>query len=82
MSLREIEKNTGISRSFMRRMVKTKGLKQFKRLKTQQMSKRTRERTTERAGALTERIGTNSRNIEKCVWQDEKDFILEVLLNL
>ena len=44
MSPREIEKPTGISRSSMRRMVKRKGLKQFKRLKTQRMSEGTRER--------------------------------------
>ena len=31
--------------------------------------------------ALAKRIGTNSRDIERCVWQDEKDFTLEVPLN-
>ena len=81
MSPRVIEKHTGISRSSVRKMVKRKGLKQFKRLKTQRMSEGTRERRTKIAGALAERIGTNSRNIERCVWQDEKDFTLEVPLN-
>ena len=35
ISPRDIEKHMGISRSSMRKMVKRKGLKQFKHLKTQ-----------------------------------------------
>ena len=35
---------------------------------------------TERAGILGEHANKNSRRIEKCVWQDEKDFTLEVTL--
>ena len=81
MSPREIEKHTGISRSSVRRIVKRKVLKQFRRLKTQRMSEGMRETRTERAGALAEGIGRNSRNIERCVWQDVKDFTLEVPLN-
>ena len=46
MSPREIEKYTGISHSSVRRMVKRKGLKQFKHLKTQRMTEGTRERRT------------------------------------
>jgi len=41
------------------------------------MSEGTKERRADRA----ERLGTDSRNIERCVWQDEKDFTLEVPLN-
>ena len=81
MSPREIEKHTGISRSSVRRTVERKRLKQFKRLKTQRMGEGTRQIRTERASALVERIGTNSRNIERFVWQDEKAFVLEVPLN-
>ena len=62
-------------------MVKRKEIKQFKRLKTQRMCEGRRKRKTEKAGALAERIGTNSMNIERCVWQDETDFTLEVPLN-
>ena len=36
MSPREIEKHTGISRSSVKRMVKIRGLKQYRRLKTPQ----------------------------------------------
>ena len=62
-------------------MVKRNGYKQFKRLKTPRMSEATRVRRTERAEALAERFGSNKRKIEKCVWQDKKDFCLEVPLN-
>ena len=34
----------------------------------------------ERAGALVERF-SNKRSVEKCVWQDEKHFTLELPLN-
>ena len=50
MSPREVEKNTGISRTYVRRMIKKRGLKQFKRLKTTMMSSGTQERQTKRAG--------------------------------
>ena len=38
LSPRNIEKHTGISRTSVRRMVKRRGLKQFKRLKTPMIS--------------------------------------------
>ena len=41
---REMEKYTGISCSSVRRMAKRKGLKQFKRLKTPQMSEGTKNK--------------------------------------
>ena len=82
MSPKEIEKHTGISRSSVIRMVKKNGWKQFKRVKTPRVSEETKKRRTERAGALAERFSKNSRSIEKCVWQDEKDFTLEVPLNV
>ena len=61
-------------------MVKKDGWKQYKRIKTPRMSEGTKKRRTERAGALTERF-SNKRSVEKCVWQDEKAFTLEVPLN-
>ena len=80
MSPREIERHTGIKKSSMVRMVKKNGWKQHKRIKTPRMSEGAKKRQTERAGALAERF-SNKRNVEKCVWQDEKDFTLEVPLN-
>ena len=64
----------------MKRMVKTRGLRQFKRLKTPHMSNATKERRTSRAGELAKRFA-HKRSIEKCVWQDEKDFPLQVPTN-
>ena len=80
MSPREIERHTGIKRSSIVRMVKKNGWKQYKRIKTPRMSKGTKKQRTERAGALADRF-SNKRSVEKCVWQDEKDFTLEVPLN-
>ena len=80
MSPREIERNTGIKRSSVVRMIKKNGWKQYKRMKTPRMTEGTKKRRTERAGALAERF-SSKRSIEKCVWQDEKDFTLEVPMN-
>ena len=80
MSPREIERHTGIKRSSIVRMVKKNAWKQYKRIKTPRMSEATKKRRTERAGALAER-SSNKRSVESCVWQDEKDFSLEVPLN-
>ena len=80
LSPREIEKVTSISRTPVRRMVKRRGLKQFKRVKTPRMSSATQQRRTERAGALAEKF-SKKRSIERCVWQDEKDFTVDVPFN-
>ena len=79
-SPREIEKMTGIKRASVRRMVKRNGWKQYKRIKTPRVSEGTRKRRTERSGALAERF-SNKRSVEKCVFQDEKDFTLDVPIN-
>ena len=80
MSPREIVRHTGIKRSSIVRMVKKNGWKQYRHIKTLQMSEGTKKQRTERAGALAERF-SNKRSVEKCVWPDEKDFTLEVPLN-
>ena len=80
MCSREVEKNTGISRTSVRRMIKRRGLKQFKRLKKITMSSGTQERRTKRAAALADRF-RKCRSVEKWVWQDKKDFTLDVPLN-
>ena len=41
------------------------------------MSSATQQRQAERAGALTEKF-SRKRSIERCVWQDEKDFTVDV----
>ena len=77
MSPREVEKNTGTSRTSERRMIKRRGLKQFKCLKATMISSGTQGRRTKRAGALVDRF-RKSRSVEKCVQQDEKDLTLDV----
>ena len=44
------------------------------------MNEATQERRTERTGALMERF-KHKRSIERCVWQDEKDFTVQIPLN-
>ena len=61
-------------------MVKRNGWKQYKRIKTPRMSEGTKQRRTERAGALAERF-SHKRSIEKIFFQDEKDFTLDVPIN-
>ena len=64
----------------MRRMVKRRGLRQFKRVKTPRMNSATQQQRTERAGALAEKF-SKKRSIERCVWQDKKDFTVDVPFN-
>ena len=61
-------------------MIKRRGLKQFKSLETNMMSSDMQERQTKRIGALADK-SRKSCSVEKCVWQDEKDFTLDVPLN-
>ena len=63
-SPQEIGPLIGISRSSVKRLVKSRGLRAFKRLKTPRMSEVTRQRRTERAGRLADRFERNPRLIE------------------
>ena len=56
-----------------------RNLKQFKRLKTPEMSEETRNRRETRAGSLRKRFEINIRLIEKTVSQDEKISLLKFL---
>ena len=55
-------------------MVKQNERKQFKRIKTPRMSNGTKKRQTKR---FSEKF-SQKQNAEKCVFQDEKDFTLEI----
>ena len=68
LAQKKISKQTGISRSSIRSMVKKRTLKEFRRSKTPQMSDRTRNRRETRAGSLRERLEINIRTIGKTVW--------------
>ena len=79
---RRIAKQTGISRSSISRMIKRRNLRQFKRVKTAEINDGCRNRRYARALALAEKFENNTRMIEKTVWQDEKDFTLDIPVNL
>ena len=42
------------------------------------MSSATQQQQTEQAGALVDKFSKKKRSIERCVWQDEKDFSVYV----
>ena len=79
---RKIAEQTRIGRSSIWRIVKNRNLKQFKPVETPKMSEGTRNRRETRAVSLRERFDGNIRMIQKMVWQDEKDFTLEVPVSL
>ena len=79
---RRIAKQTGISRSSISGMIKRRNLRQFKRVKTPEINDGCRNRRYARALALAEKFENNTRMIEKTVWQDEKDFTLDIPVNL
>ena len=79
---RKIAEQTRISRSSIRRMVKRKNFRHFKSVKTPEMNDGCRNRRYARAIALAEKFEPNTRIIEKTLWQDEKDFTLDVPVNL
>ena len=62
--------------------MKRRNFRQFKRAKTPEMNDGCLNRRCARAIALTERFERNTGVIQKTVWQDEKDFTLDVLVNL
>lgn len=78
---RGIKRRLGISRSSVKRVIKNRGINQFKRMKTPRLTDGARNRRLQRAAGLIEKFEKNKRMIEKCVWQDEKDFTLEVPVN-
>ena len=75
---RKIAKQTGISRSSIRRMIKKRNLRQFKRVKTLEINDGCRNRRHAHALALAEKFEDHTRMIEKTLWQDEKDFTLDI----
>ena len=71
----------GISKSSVKRLGTRKKPNQFKRMKALRMTEGTRERRTTRSRTLADGFEKNLRLIEKCVFQDEKDFTLKVPTN-
>ena len=66
----------------IRRMIQRRNFRQFKRVKPPEMNDGCRNRRYARPIALAEKFKRNTRMTEKTVWQDEKDFTLDVPVNL
>ena len=81
VSPKDIAEGLKISQSSIRRMIKRKGIKQLKLLKTPNMNNATRKRREEHAGCLLEKFETNSQMIGRAVFQDEGDFLLQISIN-
>ena len=79
---RKTAEQTEISRSSIRRIIKERNFRQFKRVKTPEMSDGCRNRRYARAIALVEKFDRNTRMIENTGWQDKKDFTFDIPVNL
>ena len=69
-------------RRSVRRRIKRRNFRRFKRVKTPEMNDWCRNRRYARTIALAEKFKRNTYMLEKTVWQDEKDFTLDVPVNL
>ena len=78
-SARKIAPQISISRSSVQRLVVKRKLRCYKRMKTPQLNDGCRKRRTERASKLFRRFTVHS--IPRLVFQDEKDFTLQVKTN-
>ena len=63
-------------------MIKRRNFRPFKRVKSPEMNDGCRNRKYARTIALDEKFERNTSMIKKTVWQDEKDFALDVPVNL
>ena len=79
---RRIAEQTGISFSSIRKMIKRRNFRQFKRVKNPEMKDGCRNRRYARAIVLAGKFERSNHMIEKTVSQDEKDFTLDIPFNL
>lgn len=79
LSTRKVARRIGISNSSVSNILKKKGLKSVKRFVTPNMKPCTKQHRFEKSKRLVNRF-SNSQ-VRKMVFQDEKDFTLEVPLN-
>ena len=77
----KIAEKLGVSRSSVQRMFKKREMNQSKRVSEPHRDEGALERRRSRAENLVTRFEKNSRAVEKLVFQDEKDFPLQVPLN-
>lgn len=82
MHLKDTVEVIEISDSSVRRLIKTKGIKQFKRLKTPYIIYATRARRVERANNILEKFSKNNQMIEGVDFRDESGFSLQIPINI
>lgn len=82
MHLKDTVEVIEISDSSVRRLIKTKGIKQFKRLKTPYIIYATRARRVERANIILEKFSKNNQMIEGVDFRDESGFSLQIPKNI
>ena len=78
-SNKQIAPQIWISKSSVYLLVKKKNLHCYKRLRTRQMNSTCRKRRAERAGKLLQHFSIHA--LPRLVFQDEKDFSLQVPTN-
>ena len=78
-SIRHITPRISISKSSVHHLVKKKNLHCYKRLETPQMNSACHKRRAKRAGKLLQCFSIHS--LPRLVFQDEKDFSLQVPTN-
>ena len=79
-STRTLAEELDISHSSVRRIIEERQYNQSKRLKTPSSNEGTRKRRCARSKNLSENF-TNRRKIERVIFQDEKEFPLEIPIN-
>ena len=79
-SARKISKRLGISRTSVRRIVKRTGLKNYKRERSVIIPAGTKQRRLERSKKFLSRFPL--KRVNMMTFQDEKDFTLEVPINV
>ena len=79
---KDIAKGLKTSQLSVRKMIKRKGIKQLKRLKTPYMNYATQKGHFEHSGCLLEKFEASPQMIERAVFQDEFKFESEFLLQI
>ena len=82
MPPKDIAKGLKISQLSVRKMIKRKGIKHLKRLKTPYINYATQKGHLEDAGCLLEKFEASPQMIERVIFQDEFKFESEFLLQI
>lgn len=81
-SQRQISKDLGVSRYSVRKMIKKKHLKAFKRIKVSRRDETVKQKRKTCCKRLNDRYSTkHAKDVERLVFTDEKDFTMEIARN-